>query len=140
MVSRRGVFALGGSLFLTVAAGCQSNLDLDPAPIDLKFYNYTNRVQPLKLELLRTGNHTHDAAAVVDRNFEVPQPEDGESAGTLRKPGIAKRQAYVARVKLKYGDGTWAHHHFYPDDAEYNEVGIRIYAREQSDRLYVRFQ
>lgn len=140
MPSRRESLVLGGSTLAVLVSGCQTVLNVGRSPIDLQFYNYTDRTQPLKLELLRTGNRTHGAAAVVDREFEVPPPSGDEPTGTVRKPDIAERRAYVVRVLLKYGDGTWAHHHFYPDDSSHNQVDIRIYPREQTDDLYVRFR
>lgn len=130
---------LGGSTLITLLSGCQSAIGVDSSSIDVKLYNYTNDPQSLKFELLRTGNHSYDDALVAEREYEVPPPEGGESAGTIGETEIAKERAYIVRILLRNSDGEWFHHHFYPGESAEEMVDIRIYSREETNRLYVRF-
>lgn len=106
--------------------------------VPLAFYNYTAETQPLKIDILPENEDTDSTNAVVNREFEIPPPQEGESAGVVRELDIVQRRRYVIRVLFRNGNGQWHHHHFYPDDSD--QLLVRIYREEETESLYARFR
>lgn len=136
MVSRRS-FLASGSAALAALSGCQGGLTGSRELLDLVLYNYTDEPQPLQLEILRDDREAHNEAAVLDREFDVPPPGDGESAGQVSESDAVARRRYTLRVLLRNGRFETHHYHFYPGEA--SRIAVRIYRDQNTGTLYVRF-
>ncbi|WP_193308435.1 hypothetical protein [Halorubrum halophilum] len=135
---------LGGlSVTFGGLAGCQAPLVSGPPRIDLELYNYTPDPQPVQIRVLRTDRDEYDDARVFSREFEVPSRSDEASAGTLKENDIVERRPYLLRVRPKFGDGQWYHHHYYPGESATDEdsvsLDIRLRQEESTGDVYPRF-
>lgn len=141
--TRRELLRVSGSAVTVGFSGCQDPLLSDVPRVDLELYNYTADAQQVRVQVLRTDRDDHSDAEVFFRDFEVPAPTDGESAGTHTEEDIVERRSYVLRVQPKYGNGQWYHHHYYPgesttnDDNTYSDV--RLYREDTTGDVYPRF-
>lgn len=142
-LTRREMVLLSGSAVTVGLAGCQTPLGSETSRIDLELRNYTDEAQSVRIRVLRTDREEHNDAEVFAREFEVPAPEAGESAGTLVERDIIERRPYILRVQPKFGNGQWYHHHYYPRESGTHEDGgsfdIRLYRDEESGDIYPRF-
>lgn len=141
--TRREMVLLSGSAVTVGLAGCQAPLASETPRIDLELRNYTDTEQPVRFRVLRTDREQYANAEVFSRQFEVPAPDAGESAGTLVERDIVERRAYILRVQPKFGNGQWYLHHFYPrestSDGDGGSFDIRLYREEESGDVYPRF-
>lgn len=143
MTLRRRSFLIGSSIIAASAAGCADPVNGNRPKIDLELFNYTADEQPLIVEVLRVDTDEYSEARVLNQEFSVPPPREGESAGVLRESDVVPRRRYLLRVLPKYGRGEWYTHHFYPgestSDPDSERFDIRIYRDEETEALYVRF-
>ena len=139
--TRRELLVLSGATVVTGLAGCQAPSVAQTPRVDIELYNYTAEEQPVRIRVLRTDRDEYSEAEVFARNFEVPAPPDGESAGTLVEHDIAERRPYLLRVQPKFGNGQWYHHHYYPGESSTDEdvFDIRLYREEEGGAVYPRF-
>ena len=135
---RRAVLTAAGAVTVPLA-GCSTALTDRDEALTLVLRNYTAKPQSLQLELLTPeGSDTGDAR-VMRREFEVPAPAEGASAGVTRQPDVAPYGRYIVRVRMKSGRGEWEHHHFVPDSTDAGEIDVGIYRADASGELYTRF-
>lgn len=140
--TRREIILLSGSAVTAGLAGCQAPLRAHSPQFDLELANYTDQEQPLRIRVLRADSEEYNEAEVFAREFEVPPPEAGESAGTLVERDIVERRPYILRVQPKFGNGQWYHHHYFPRESTTDDAGsfdIRLYREEESGDVYPRF-
>lgn len=140
---RRRILLAVGSALTASLSGCQTPLLSDPPRIDLELYNYTADPQPVQIRVLRTDSDEYDEARVFSREFEVPPRSDDASAGTLDEDSIVERRPYLLRVRPKFGDGQWYHHHYYPGESATDEdsasFDIRLRREETTGDVYPQF-
>lgn len=138
--TRRAVLASGCAASAALA-GC--SLLSEPSQVDIQLYNYTSDSQMVRVELVQPGAADHSDADVLSRQFDIPAPADGESAGTHRAQDIAERQPYIVRALPKFGNGQTYHYHYFPGENTSAEdtgyIDLRLYRREVTDDVYVRF-
>jgi len=143
MSLHRRSLLIGSVAIAASLSGCSDLFSRRSPTIDLAVANYTGDRQPLEVELLDANADRYGDALVFDREFEVPPPGDGETAGVVREHDVVPRRRYLVRVLLKFGDGQWRHHHFYPGeettDPESEEIVVGVYRDEDTDDLSVRF-
>lgn len=94
----------------------------------------------MQLELMRTDKPTSEGAMALNKEYRVPAPEDGSSAGTIRGTDIAPERKYLVRVLLKNGRFERFHAHYYPDESETGIIDISIYRDEATKNLFVDFR
>ncbi|WP_157746024.1 hypothetical protein [Halorubrum trapanicum] len=141
MPSTRRSILIGSSVAIGAIAGCQSVNLGDPREIDLTLRNYTDKEQPLRLELLREDKTELGEASVLDTEYTVPAPGEGDdSAGTIRETDVVPERRYIVRVLLKNGRHEQFHSHYYPDGSTDDEIDISIYRDETTENLFVDFR
>lgn len=142
-LARREMLLLSGSIATTGLAGCQAPLVSESPRIDIELYNYTSDRQPVQIRILRTDRDEYSDAEVFAREFDVPAPSAGASAGTLKEDDVVERRPYLLRVRPKYGNGQWYHHHYYPGESttekDDSHFDVRLYREEESGDVYPRF-
>ncbi len=141
--SRRKTLLAAGATLTAGLSGCQGRLLSDPPRIDLELYNYTADPQLVQIRVLRTDKNEYDEARVFSRELEVPPRSDDASAGTLGEDSIVERRPYLLRVRPKFGDGQWHHHHYYPGESANDEdstaFDIRLRREETTGDVYPLF-
>lgn len=123
-----------GSALLVPLSGCVGESLSSRPRLDLVLRNYTDERQPLQIEVFGA-----DGSALLDGDFEIPPPGDGNTAGTLRRTNVVPARRLLIRVRLKFGRGTWNHHHHVPDADGAEAIDIRVYRDEETGALYSRF-
>lgn len=139
MPLQRRTFLIGSSAALVPLAGCLDGVLTNRSNVDLNLFNYTDEEQPLKIELLPDGSDANGGSLEFEREFNLPPPPEGDSAGVVREADIAPQRRYVVRVLLKFGRGEWDHHHHYPRPTGPSDIDIRVYRDEETGALYTRF-
>lgn len=127
-----------GSALLVPLAGCVGESLSSRSQLDLVLRNYTAEPQPLQVEVL-SDEGSSGGSVLLDDEFEIPPPADGETAGTLRRTDVVPARRLLIRVRLKFGRGTWNHHHHVPDADGAEAIDIRVYRDEDTGALYSRF-
>lgn len=141
MSHTRRSFLIGSSITITAVAGCQKLAFEDQSQIDLAIANYTERIQPLKLTLLRGDESGAEDPVELDKEYTVPAPEsDSESAGSIFKTDVAPKRPYLVRVQLKYGGLERSHAHYYPSESPEDRIGLMIRRDEKTDELFVDYR
>lgn len=128
----------GSSALLVPLAGCVGEVLSSRSRLDLVLRNYTADRQPLQVEVFRADG-SGDGSVLLEGEFEVLPPADGDTAGTLRRPDVVPARRLLVRVRLKFGRGTWNHHHHVPDSGGPEEIDIRVYRDEDTGALYSQF-
>jgi hypothetical protein len=141
MPSTRRKILIGSSVAIGAIAGCQSVNLGESRKIGLTLRNYTDKEQPLQIELLREDKNEMSEASVLDTEYTVPAPGgSNESAGTIRETDLVPERRYIVRVLLKNGRNEQFHSHYYPDGSTGDEIDISIYRDETTQNLFVDFR
>ena len=147
-LTRRTLLA-GSTAALTSLAGCQLPLLSNAEQVDLELFNYTPTPQPIKISLLRPEKDEFSEAEAFSREFEVPPPDDGESAGTLDIRDVADRRQYLVRAVPKFGIRPPYQYRYFPGEnttaSDNPYIDVRIYPNcyfrdcDNTEGVYVRF-
>lgn len=127
-----------GSALLVPLSGCVGESLSSGSQLDLVLRNYTDERQPLQIEVV-SDDGTGDGSVLLREEFEIPPPADGETAGTLRRSDVVPARRLLVRVRLKFGRGTWNHHHHVPDADGAEAIDIGVYRDEDTGALYSRY-
>lgn len=126
---------------MTALAGCQSLRSKNQSEIDLVIANYTDRIQPMKLKLLRVDDSEAEDPVELNKEYTVPAPEsDNESAGSILKTDVAPKKQYLVRVQLKYGGLERSHAHYYPSESPEDRISLMIRRDENTGELFVDYR
>lgn len=140
--TRRGVL-IGSGLVSSAVSGC-AGLPFVGPDLTLTLLNFDSERHFLGVEVLWANGDERSESVVLQEEFELLPPDEGDAASERREPDILESRKYVVRAHLNDSHGpTREDYLFYPDCTGNGEPNDELYVEIRSGRggsdPYIRF-